>query len=269
MWEARSTWHCSKCDNQIAGKDANCGWCSARTRIRALESVLRRALPYVRLYAHPQDSPDFETDSETQAKVIKQAEKLLAPPKRRKSKGRRVMKRVLSAIVFVVSAAVGTAEAQVYNFDRMQLGDPVDGRPGCTWQWAQNTVGPWGGWYQACDSPQPQQKVAIALPEAIPPQHACQGLNPYTDPSGMMACIAAQPVAPPPSLPPIHVGRRYFLAYSSLQVHVLSLGTTLDGATVVTYQWLVDVSGHTAGDVSSCRYDGRGTPNTCAPFVPM
>jgi AraC-like DNA-binding protein len=167
------------------------------------------------------------------------------------------------------------ASAQVaYDFDRIQPGEAVADRPGCTWQWDRSTVGPWGGWFQACA--QPALPAHQALPEAAPPPspmpsggHACGAYNPYADPAGMMACIAAQPAPPTPVLPPVHVGLRYYLGYPSQQVQVLAIITSLDGVQVITYQWLVAVAGHDAGDVSACRYGSTTGRSTCAPFIPM
>jgi hypothetical protein len=183
-------------------------------------------------------------------------------------------KRTALAIA-LVTMLPAMAAAQQYDqafWDRLQLGAPVDGRPGCTWQWARDTVGPWGGWYQSCAAPQPA-RAQQALPEAPAAQAApampCGAYNPYVDPAGMMACIAALPVPEPPQLQPIQAGRRYYLGYPSQQVHVLATGTTLDGVQVVTFQWLAGNGAREPGDVEACRNDGGASRTTCQPFMPM
>src|SRR5688572_10080949 len=138
---------------------------------------------------------------------------------------------IMSALLMTAGPASAQQHSQAF-WDRLQPGAAVDGRPGCTWQWARDTVGPWGGWYHACATPQParaQQELPEAPATAGPPAQPCGAYNPYSDPAGMMACIAALPAPPPAPLPAIHAGQRYYLGYPSLQVQVLSIAVGLDG----------------------------------------
>jgi hypothetical protein len=280
MWEATTTWHCSACDTQLSGEDVPCPLCTTQRQVVRLRAIVRRMLPYARLYEPPTDDEGYYADEiRRRDDIVRRAEQAtgIKRPRAAKKKGQTMTKTVKAAfaIASITMLLPAMAAAQQYDqafWDRLQLGTPVEGRPGCTWQWARDTVGPWGGWYHACAAPQPA-RAQQALPEAPASQAGaakpCGAYNPYVDPSGMMACIAALPVPEPPPLQQIQAGRRYHLAYSSLQVHVLSVGTTLDGVQVVTYQWLADAGAHQAGDVGSCRNDGGGSHTTCLPFVPM
>ena len=139
-------------------------------------------------------------------------------------------------IVFVLSALPASAQSGVYSsefFAQLQLGTPVDGRPGCSWQWARDTVGPWGGWYQACVAPG-------LVPAAVPAVDECdRPLNPYT-PEGaeLGARCAARGITPPAGAPlQMRVGGRYEQAYSDLQMIVLAVVADIGGREVVVCQW--------------------------------
>jgi hypothetical protein len=45
MYEARSTWHCSNCGDELHGKDAECSSCWNRLYIKELKDMLSAAIP--------------------------------------------------------------------------------------------------------------------------------------------------------------------------------------------------------------------------------
>lgn len=82
MWEKRSTWFCTVCDNQLRAKDAPCDACATFKRLKALEAAVKGLLPWARLYSGAFDSPDFDKDEAKRQRAIAAAERLLRPRKR-------------------------------------------------------------------------------------------------------------------------------------------------------------------------------------------
>jgi hypothetical protein len=150
-----------------------------------------------------------------------------------------------SASVLALLLLASIAHAQDADFfAKLTPGTPVADRLGCTWQWSQNTVGPWGGWYHACQTTAPADTPSEMDPD-------CLYVNPYADKDKANEC--ATRTTRQPRLTDFLVGHRYFDGYPSRQMMVIALTRGFDGIEVVTYQWTRTNGSNASGNVGACR----------------
>lgn len=168
------------------------------------------------------------------------------------------MTRVLTVAAFLVLLATQAAAQPVRVdhrdpaypagfFDTLQIGTPVVGSPGWTWQHDGT------GWLQATTTPVP------------PPADECRDVDPYLEPERAVRCNA-QP-EPGEEVPVFLVGHVYALGYDEVRAVVLGLTSDVDGVQVVTVRWLSGAGGvearrtpPTPGGSTSWHYVGRLVP---------
>jgi hypothetical protein len=170
------------------------------------------------------------------------------------------MSRYLTVAAIAAAAVVtgtGAANAQSYDaafFARLQPGTAVEGRAGCTWAWSQqsNVAPGWGGWYQQCSSPTPQQQETVT-PTSTVTEADCDGhIDVYAEGDKALACALLKlRNQAPADRPTFQVGQKYVAGYDAVQMVVLGLARDVIGNEVVVYQWLTDTTSAKAGDVGA------------------
>jgi hypothetical protein len=169
------------------------------------------------------------------------------------------MFKLASVLAFLLIASTAHAQDAAF-FATLQPGMAVADKPGCTWQWSQNTVGPWGAWYHACPNAAPDDTPGEVDPD-------CLYVNPYADKDKANECATRTSRQRQPRLTDFLVGHRYFDGYPSRQMMVIALTRGYDGIEVVTYQWTRANGSHASGDVGACR-NTMASPS-CGLWLPV